>query len=79
MAIQKIISNILILILKGYRVFLSPLKPYIFGPGCGCRFSPSCSEYAIIALKKHRVCLALYLIAKRLIACNPFNDCDKEY
>ena len=36
-----------------------------------CRFYPSCSEYAKIALTKHKLHIAIWLISKRLIKCHP--------
>lgn len=50
----------------GYRLLISPL----LGPRC--RFLPSCSEYALVALSEHRLAHALGLIARRLARCHPF-------
>ncbi|MBE8221109.1 MAG: membrane protein insertion efficiency factor YidD [Bdellovibrionales bacterium] len=49
-----------------YRCFLSP---YLGG---GCRFYPSCSEYAQQAFKKHTTFAALKITFKRVISCRPF-------
>lgn len=38
-----------------------------------CRFFPSCSEYAIGALRKHNILYALYLIIKRICKCAPWH------
>ena len=38
-----------------------------------CRFYPSCSQYALEALKVHRFPRALYLVAKRILRCHPFS------
>ena len=43
----------IILALRLYRGFLSPLKTLIFGPLCRCRYSPSCSGYAAEAVARH--------------------------
>ena len=56
----------LILAVKGYRRFLSPLKP-----AC-CRFVPTCSEYALEALAKHGAAKGTWLSAKRVCRCHPF-------
>ncbi|MDR1458517.1 MAG: membrane protein insertion efficiency factor YidD [Puniceicoccales bacterium] len=72
--IKKIICSIFIFAIRCYKAFLSPLNPYIFGSQCRCRFNTICSDYAIIVLKKYGLPRALYLIIKRLIACNPFSD-----
>ena len=63
--INKIITNIFIFLIKGYKFFLSPvLQP-------SCRYYPTCSSYSIEALKLHGICKGLYLSFKRIISCNP--------
>lgn len=57
----------LILLLRGYRYFISPL----LGPHC--RFHPSCSEYAQQAIAIHGVCKGLGLAARRLSRCHPWH------
>lgn len=37
-----------------------------------CRFTPTCSEYAIVALKKYGFFKGWFLAIKRIIRCNPF-------
>jgi len=49
-----------------YRKAISPLKP-----AC-CRFTPSCSAYALEALRVHGAFYGSWLIFKRLLRCNPF-------
>lgn len=61
------IKKLLIAIIKFYRKFISPLKPR------SCRFYPSCSEYAIIALEKFGVLKGGFLAIKRILKCHPFN------
>jgi hypothetical protein len=51
-----------------YKVVISPLLPP------SCRFYPTCSTYAVEALKKHGVFTGLYLTVRRIIRCNPFCD-----
>lgn len=48
-----------------YRRFLSPLFPPV------CRFQPTCSEYAMDALKLHGPWKGLYLTLRRLSRCHP--------
>ncbi|MCI1778451.1 MAG: membrane protein insertion efficiency factor YidD [Bacteroidales bacterium] len=62
----KVISIPLILLVKFYQLFISPLKPQ------SCRFTPTCSEYAIEALKKHGPFKGLYLAVKRIMRCHPW-------
>ena len=58
----------IILIIKLYQVLLSPIIK------TNCRFSPSCSEYAIIALKEHGLVKGFYLSILRILRCNPFGN-----
>ena len=58
------ISQLLILLIKFYRLFISPLI------GRNCIYSPTCSEYGIIALKKYGVFKGSFLTAKRILKCN---------
>lgn len=37
-----------------------------------CRFQPSCSEYAELALRRHGVMIGVWLTLKRLLHCHPF-------
>ena len=49
-----------------YRYCISPLKPP------SCRFTPTCSEYAFMALKKYGPFKGLWLTVKRLSKCHPW-------
>ncbi|MBR1969430.1 MAG: membrane protein insertion efficiency factor YidD [Clostridia bacterium] len=59
-------KNVLIKIIMLYRRYISPIKK-----PC-CRFMPTCSEYAIEALRKYGFIKGLYLSVKRILRCNPF-------
>lgn len=48
-----------------YRALLSPLLPP------SCRFTPTCSQYALEALAAHGPVKGLYLAARRLLRCHP--------
>lgn len=54
-------------LVRFYRAFLSPLKPYPT-----CRFTPTCSAYAIEAFQKRGFFVGLALTAWRIFRCNPF-------
>jgi putative membrane protein insertion efficiency factor len=58
---------ILILIVKFYRKFISPLKP-----PC-CKYYPTCSAYAVEALKRHGAVKGIILAGWRLLRCNPWS------
>ncbi|HJD56310.1 MAG TPA: membrane protein insertion efficiency factor YidD [Rickettsia endosymbiont of Pyrocoelia pectoralis] len=61
-------SKILLLIIRFYQYFISPLL------GNNCRFHPTCSEYAKDAITIHGSIKGLLLTLKRLIKCQPFCD-----
>jgi hypothetical protein len=56
-----------------YQRTLSPALPMLFGPGCGCRFTPTCSHYAAGALRTHGFFAGLFLTARRLVKCTPLH------
>jgi len=62
------ISKLLIGLVKGYRFFLSPWL------GSACRFEPTCSLYAIDALRQHGALAGSYLTVGRLLRCHPWCD-----
>ena len=56
-----------IVLVRGYQLVLSPLMPG------SCRFSPSCSHYALEAFRRHAPARALWLTARRIGRCHPFH------
>lgn len=58
-------KKLLIGFIRFYRKFISPLKP-----SC-CRFTPTCSEYAIEAIKVHGSFKGTFLAIYRVLRCNP--------
>ncbi|MEO6985554.1 MAG: membrane protein insertion efficiency factor YidD [Paralcaligenes sp.] len=60
------IKALLIAPIRFYRYFLSPWL------GRSCRFTPSCSVYAIEAIEIHGPVRGLWLAAKRIVRCQPW-------
>jgi len=60
------IARLLIGLVKGYRLFLSPVL------GSACRFEPTCSAYSLQALQTHGAAKGSYLTLKRLGRCHPW-------
>ena len=58
-------TNILIKLIKGYKFLISPLF------GHSCRYLPTCSEYAIEALKEYGLIKGLFKSLKRILSCHP--------
>ena len=65
--LKNIIKRILIIIIRGYQKFISPLFPST------CRFYPTCSTYFIQALEKYGPFKGTYLGIKRILRCHPGN------
>jgi hypothetical protein len=55
-----------------YKYTLSPFLHWIAGPGAGCRFTPSCSEYFAEAVEAHGFVRGARLGVKRICRCNPW-------
>jgi putative membrane protein insertion efficiency factor len=57
----------LLLVLRGYKRFVSPLLPP------ACRFEPTCSVYAMGAISRHGALKGSWLAFRRLMRCHPFH------
>ncbi len=66
MKILNILAIVLIIPIKLYQVLMSPLL------GSSCRYSPTCSQYSIEAIKKHGPFKGSWLAVKRISSCHPW-------
>ncbi len=57
-----------IFVIRLYQVMLSPLLPR------ACRFYPSCSQYAIDAIRKHGIARGVVWTGRRLVRCHPWHQ-----
>ena len=68
--IMKIVRKIaifpFIVLIRFYQVCISPLKPPT------CRFTPTCSAYALEALRKHGLFKGSWLAVRRILKCHPW-------
>jgi putative membrane protein insertion efficiency factor len=71
----KPIRSILITAVRVYRLLISPAQTFLFGPLGGCRFSPSCSKYALEALHNYGALKGSWLTLKRVARCHPWGSC----
>ncbi len=60
-------KTVLVWLLRGYQLLLSPML------GQNCRFYPTCSHYAIEALRTHGAARGSWLAARRVCRCHPWN------
>lgn len=61
------VASLFILMVKGYQRVISPLLPR------SCKYHPSCSQYAIDAVRRFGVARGFVLAAWRLLRCNPMS------
>jgi len=58
---------LLLALIRGYRYLLSPWW------GNQCRFTPTCSEYAMIAIERHGAAHGSWLALRRISKCHPWH------
>ncbi|MBR7183310.1 MAG: membrane protein insertion efficiency factor YidD [Alistipes sp.] len=63
---KKLLTLPLIALVRFYQLCISPLTP------ASCRFTPTCSQYALEALKKYGAIKGGYLTLKRIARCHPW-------
>lgn len=66
-------KKLMIKLIRGYQKWLSPLKK-----PC-CRFYPTCSQYAILAIEKYGVFIGLLKAVWRVLRCNPLGKGGIDY
>lgn len=64
--IKFLFSWFFLVIIKLYQLLLSPLL------GASCRFTPTCSQYGVEAIKKHGPFYGGWLTLKRIASCHPW-------
>ena len=63
---RRFFTTLLLLPVYFYKSCISPMTP------ASCRYTPTCSEYAVQALKKYGPVKGLYLTVKRILRCHPW-------
>lgn len=63
---SRLVGRLLIVPIRLYQRLISPLFPPV------CRFTPTCSQYAVEAIIKHGPVKGLWLAIKRILRCNPW-------
>ncbi len=65
--IARIVGALLVGLLRLYQLLVSPLLPP------ACRYHPTCSAYAVAAIRRHGPVRGGWLAARRLARCHPFH------
>jgi putative membrane protein insertion efficiency factor len=66
--LQKCTTYFFLFLIRAYQLLISPLFPP------ACRFTPTCSQYAIDAIKRHGACRGFFMALWRILRCHPFSD-----
>ena len=65
--LRSVPKRVLLWMIRFYRVSISPMHP-----AC-CRFTPTCSQYALEAVEKYGALKGGYLALRRILRCHPFH------
>jgi putative membrane protein insertion efficiency factor len=68
--ISRLLVGLLVALLRVYQIILSPMFTFL---GARCRFHPTCSAYAIEAIRVHGPIGGVWRAARRLSKCHPFH------
>ena len=72
---SSLVIHLLTLAIRAYQLTISPAQTFLFGPTSGCRFTPTCSQYAMDAVRERGVLTGGALAAKRICRCHPWGGC----
>lgn len=64
--LRPAIGALFLLLIRGYQLLLSPML------GASCRYTPTCSQYALEAIRKHGPFKGGWLALKRIARCHPW-------
>ncbi|MEI6675139.1 MAG: membrane protein insertion efficiency factor YidD [Verrucomicrobiota bacterium] len=73
--ISQALSFVIRLGIRFYQRVLNPMLKFAAGPGAGCRFSPSCSNYCLQAVAAHGPLRGSWLGICRICRCHPWGAC----
>jgi putative membrane protein insertion efficiency factor len=72
-SLRRLPASLALGLIRGYQQWVSPSLCALSGPGCGCRFTPSCSHYAAEAVQVRGVLAGSWLAVRRLAKCTPLH------
>ena len=72
---SSLVIGVLTLAIRVYQLTISPAQTFLFGPVGGCRFTPTCSQYAMDAIRAQGAMAGGWLAVKRICRCHPWGRC----
>jgi hypothetical protein len=69
--VKRLIEFFVLALIHGYRVLLSPIIHTLAGPGYGCRFHPTCSDFALQAIQNLGLGRGIVVAVGRILRCRP--------
>ena len=72
---SSFVSRALTLAIRVYQLTISPAQTFLFGPTGGCRFTPTCSQYALEAVRQHGAVAGGWQAVRRICRCHPWGAC----
>lgn len=63
---KKILTKFILMLIRFYQQCISPFTP------AACRYTPTCSQYAVEAIQKYGPFKGGWMALKRILRCNPF-------
>lgn len=65
--VVRLPGRLVVLLIRSYQRYVSPMRPPT------CKYYPSCSQYAVVAIQRHGLLRGAGLAAWRLLRCNPWS------
>ena len=73
--ISRFLSLLIFLVIRFYQRILNPMLKVISGPGMGCRYEPTCSNYFLQSVQIHGPLLGSWFGISRIFRCHPWGGC----
>jgi len=73
--VSLFVIRALTLLIRAYQLTISPVQTFLFGPTGGCRFTPTCSQYAMEVIHNHGAVAGGWLATRRICRCHPWGGC----
>ena len=71
---SSLVIRVLTLAIRVYQLTISPAQIFLFGAGSGCRFTPTCSQYAMDAIHTRGAVAGGWLATRRICRCHPWGQ-----